>query len=195
MLEKYLPDLVLASASPRRVELLKQIGVVPNRIIPANIDEAPLKTETPRQLVERLSVSKALSVSKKNLGSVILGADTIVACGRRIVSKAETLEQASIFLELLSGRRHRVISGLALVSPEGDVYKRIVETQVTFKRLSLSDLDLYLASGEWRDKAGAYAIQGLAAKFIRAINGSYSNVVGLPLFETSQLLEGLGFIQ
>jgi len=122
-----------------------------------------------------------------------LGADTVVACGRRILSKAETLEQARSFLELLSGRRHRVISGLAIVSPEGKVYKRTVETHVTFKRLSLEDLDLYLASGEWRDKAGAYAIQGLAAKFIRAINGSYSNVVGLPLFETSQLLAGIGF--
>ena len=193
MLEKYLPDLILASASPRRVDLLNQIGVVPDLIIPANIDETPLSAELPRQLVERLSTSKAISVSKKNVGSFVLGADTLVACGRRILSKAETLEQARSFLELLSGRRHRVISGLAIVSPEGKVYKRTVETHVTFKRLSLEDLDLYLASGEWRDKAGAYAIQGLAAKFIRAINGSYSNVVGLPLFETSQLLEGIGF--
>lgn len=193
MLEKYLPDLVLASASPRRVDLLNQIGVVPDRIIPANIDETPLSAELPRQLVARLSASKAISVSEKNLGSFVLGADTVVACGRRILSKAETLEQARSSLKLLSGRRHRVISGLAIVSPEGKVYKRTVETHVTFKRLSLEDLDLYLASGEWRDKAGAYAIQGLAAKFIRAINGSYSNVVGLPLFETSQLLEGIGF--
>ena len=193
MLEKYLPDLVLASASPRRVDLLNQIGVVPDRIIPANIDETPLSAELPRQLVVRLSASKAISVSEKNLGSFVLGADTVVACGRRILSKAETLEQARSFLALVSGRRHRVISGLAIVSPEGKVYKRTVETHVTFKRLSLEDLDLYLASGEWRDKAGAYAIQGLAAKFIRAINGSYSNVVGLPLFETSQLLEGIGF--
>jgi len=193
MLEKYLPDLLLASSSPRRVDLLNQIGVVPDRIVPANIDETPLGAELPRQLVARLSTSKAISVSEKNLGSFVLGADTIVACGRRTLPKAETLEQARIFLELLSGRRHRVISGLAIVSPEGKVYKRTVETHVTFKRLSLEDLDLYLASGEWRDKAGAYAIQGLAAKFIRAINGSYSNVVGLPLFETSQLLEGIGF--
>ena len=193
MLEKYLPDLVLASASPRRVDLLNQIGVVPDRIIPANIDETPLRAELPRQLVARLSASKAISVFEKNLGSFVLGADTVVACGRRILSKAETLEQARSFLELLSGRRHRVISGLAIVSPEGKVYKRTVETHVTFKRLSLKDLDLYLASGEWRDKAGAYAIQGLAAKFIRAINGSYSNVVGLPLFEVSQLFEGIGF--
>ena len=193
MLEKYLPDLVLASASPRRVDLLNQIGVVPDRIIPANIDETPLSAELPRQLVARLSASKAISVFEKNLGSFVLGADTVVACGRRVLSKAETLEQARSFLELLSGRRHRVISGLAIVSPEGKVFKRTVETHVTFKRLSLEDLDLYLASGEWRDKAGAYAIQGLAAKFIRAINGSYSNVVGLPLFETSQLLAGIGF--
>ena len=193
MLEKNLPNLVLASASPRRVDLLNQIGVVPDRIIPANIDETPLSAELPRQLAARLSASKAISVFEKNLGSFVLGADTVVACGRRILSKAETLEQARSFLELLSGRRHRVISGLAIVSPEGKVYKRTVETHVTFKRLSLEDLDLYLASGEWRDKAGAYAIQGLAAKFIRAINGSYSNVVGLPLFEVSQLFEGIGF--
>jgi septum formation protein len=193
MLEKNLPNLVLASASPRRVDLLNQIGVVPDRIIPANIDETPLRAELPRQLVARLSASKAISVFEKNLGSFVLGADTVVACGRRVLSKAETLEQARSFLELLSGRRHRVISGLAIVSPEGKVYKRTVETHVTFKRLSLEDLDLYLASGEWRDKAGAYAIQGLAAKFIRAINGSYSNVVGLPLFEVSQLFEGIGF--
>ena len=193
MLEKQLPDFVLASASPRRIDLLKQIGVVPDRIIPANIDEKPLSSEMPRQLAERLSASKAISVAKENAGSFVLGADTIVACGRRILTKVDTIEQALIYLKLLSGRRHRVISGLAIVSPDGELYNRIVETQVIFKRLSLNDLDLYIASGEWRDKAGAYAIQGLAAKFVKAINGSYSNVVGLPLFETSQLLEGIGF--
>ena len=111
------------------------------------------------------------------------------------MSKAETSEQALSFLELLSGRRHRVVSGVTIVSPEGNIHERIVETQVIFKRLSLRELDLYLASGEWQDKAGAYGIQGLAAKFVKAINGSYSNVVGLPLFETSQLLEGVGFSQ
>ena len=193
MLEKYSPNLVLASASPRRASLLHQIGIVPDHIIPAYIDEAPLKGELPRQLVARLSAGKAISVSKENSGSFILAADTVVACGKRILSKAETPEQARIFLELLSGRRHKVVGGLAIISPDGKIYKRIVETHVTFKRLSLKDLDLYLASGEWQDKAGAYAIQGLAARFVRVINGSYSNVVGLPLFETSQLLEGIGF--
>ena len=193
MLEKYSPNLVLASASPRRVDLLYQIGIVPDHIIPAYIDEAPLKGELPRQLVARLSAGKAILVSEENSGSFILAADTVVVCGKRILSKAETPEQARIFLELLSGRRHKVVGGLAIISPDGKIYKRIVETHVTFKRLSLKDLDLYLASGEWQDKAGAYAIQGLAAKFVRVISGSYSNVVGLPLFETSQLLEGIGF--
>jgi septum formation protein len=195
MLEKCIDDLVLASASPRRVSLLNQIGIVPDRIIPANIDETPLKSELPRQLVTRLSTRKAISVSKENPGTFVLAADTVVACGRRILSKAETSEQALSFLELLSGRRHRVVSGVTIVSPEGNIHERIVETQVIFKRLSLRELDLYLASGEWQDKAGAYGIQGLAAKFVKAINGSYSNVVGLPLFETSQLLEGVGFRQ
>ena len=195
MLEKYIHNLVLASASPRRVSLLKQIGVVPDRIIPANIDETPLMSELPRELVARLSARKAISVSKEHPGTFVLAADTIVACGRRILSKAETPEQALSFLRLLSGRRHRVVSGLTIVSPQGNVHERIVETHVIFKRLSLRELDLYLASSEWQDKAGAYGIQGLAAKFVRAINGSYSNVVGLPLFETSQLLEGIGFNQ
>ena len=195
MREKCMDDLVLASASPRRVSLLNQIGIVPDRIIPANIDETPLKSELPRQLVTRLSTKKAISVSKKNPKTFVLAADTVVACGRRILSKAETSEQALSFLKLLSGRRHRVVSGVTIVSSEGNVHERIVETQVIFKRLSLRELDLYLASGEWQDKAGAYGIQGLAAKFVKTINGSYSNVVGLPLFETSQLLEGIGFNQ
>ena len=193
MLVKKSLDLVLASASPRRAELLDQIGVVPNLIVPPNIDETVITGESPRQLVSRLSVNKAIWVSEKHSGSIILAADTIVACGRRILSKAENLEQARNFLNLLSGRRHKVISGLAIISPNGRLHKRIVETQVNFKRLSPTELDLYLKSGEWEDKAGAYAIQGLGAKFVKSINGSYSNVVGLPLFETAQLLEGLGY--
>ena len=193
MLVKKSLDLVLASASPRRAELLDQIGVVPNLIVPPNIDETVITGESPRQLVSRLSVNKAIWVSEKHSGSIILAADTIVACGRRILSKAENLEQARNFLNLLSGRRHKVISGLAIISPNGRLHKRIVETQVNFKRLSPTELDLYLKSGEWEDKAGAYAIQGSAAKFVKSINGSYSNVVGLPLFETAQLLEGLGY--
>ena len=193
MLVKKSLDLVLASASPRRAELLDQIGVVPNLIVPPKIDETVITGESPRQLVSRLSVNKAIWVSEKHSGSIILAADTIVACGRRILSKAENLEQARNFLNLLSGRRHNVISGLAIISPNGSLHKRIVETRVNFKRLSPTELDLYLKSGEWEDKAGAYAIQGSAAKFVKSINGSYSNVVGLPLFETAQLLEGLGY--
>ena len=193
MLVKTSLDLVLASASPRRAELLDQIGVVPNLIVPPNINETVITGESPRQLVSRLSVNKAIWVSEKHSGSIILAADTIVVCGRRILSKAENLEQARNFLNLLSGRRHKVITGLAIISPNGRLHKRIVETRVNFKSLSPTELDLYLKSGEWEDKAGAYAIQGSAAKFIKSINGSYSNVVGLPLFETAQLLEGLGY--
>ena len=193
MLAKKPLELVLASASQRRADLLGQIGVVPDRIVPANIDESPITGELPRQLVSRLSASKAILVSKKYPRSIILGADTVVACGRRVLSKPENLDQARSFLNLLSGRRHRVISGLAIISHNGNLYKRLVETHVNFKRLTSTELNQYLGSGEWEDKAGAYAIQGIAAEFIKSINGSYSNVVGLPLFETAQLLKGLGY--
>jgi len=193
MLEKNSPDLVLASSSPRRVELLRQIGIVPDQIIPANVDESPLNAELPRKLVERLAVMKAGAVAQVNEESFVLGADTVVGCGRRILTKAESTEQARNFLKLLSGRRHKVYGGLAVICPKGEIYKRVVETQVVFKRLSSEELDTYLMSGEWKDKAGAYSIQGIAAKFVSAVNGSYSNVVGLPLFETSQILSGLGF--
>ena len=193
MLAKKPLELVLASASQRRADLLGQIGVVPDRIVPANIDESPITGELPRQLVSRLSASKAILVSKKYPRSIILAADTVVACGRRVLSKPENLDQARSFLNLLSGRRHRVISGLAIISPNGNLYKRLVETHVNFKRLTSTELNQYLESGEWEDKAGAYAIQGIAAEFIKSINGSYSNVVGLPLFETAQLLKGLGY--
>jgi len=193
MLAKKPLELVLASASQRRADLLGQIGVVPDRIVPANIDESPITGELPRQLVSRLSASKAILVSKKYPRSIILAADTVVACGRRVLSKPENLDQARSFLNLLSGRRHRVISGLAIISHNGNLYKRLVETHVNFKRLTSTELNQYLGSGEWEDKAGAYAIQGIAAEFIKSINGSYSNVVGLPLFETAQLLKGLGY--
>jgi len=193
MLAKKPLELVLASASQRRADLLGQIGVVPDRIVPANIDESPITGELPRQLVSRLSASKAILVSKKFPRSIILAADTVVACGRRVLSKPENLDQARSFLNLLSGRRHRVISGLAIISHNGNLYKRLVETHVNFKRLTSTELNQYLGSGEWEDKAGAYAIQGIAAEFIKSINGSYSNVVGLPLFETAQLLKGLGY--
>jgi septum formation protein len=193
MPEKASPDFILASASPRRVDLLRQIGIVPDQIIPADIDETPLKSELPRQLVARLAESKAAAIAKDHPGTFVLAADTVVACGRRIMPKAETTEEAHAFLKLLSGRRHRVLGGVVIVSSAGEMRQRIVETAVTFKRLSTKELDGYLATDEWQDKAGAYAIQGLAAKFVRSLNGSYSNVVGLPLFETSQLLSGLGY--
>lgn len=193
MPDKAFPDFILASASPRRVDLLCQIGITPDQILPAAIDETPLKNELPRQLVARLAMAKAAAIAKDHAGAFILAADTVVACGRRIMPKAETPEQARAFLKLLSGRRHRVIGGIAIVAPDGTMRERVVETAVTFKRLSDAELDAYLASEEWQDKAGAYAIQGLAAKFVRRLNGSYSNVVGLPLFETSQLLAGLGY--
>ena len=188
MLVKTSLDLVLASASPRRAELLDQIGVVPNLIVPPNIDETVITGESPRHLVSRLSVNKAIWVSERHSGSVILAADTIVACGRRILSKAETPEQALSFLKLLSGRRHRVVSGLTIVSPQGNVHERIVETHVLFKSLSLRELDLYLASGEWQDKAGAYGIQGLAAKFVKN-KASSTAVFPPPITATSLSLK------
>lgn len=193
MLDKSSPEFILASASPRRVELLRQISIVPDHILPAEIEETPLKNEQPRELVARLAVAKAAAIAKDYPDAYVLAADTVVACGRRILPKAETTDDARALLEMLSGRRHRVIGGVSIFAPAGASSARVVETAVTFKRLSSAELDNYLASDEWRDKAGAYAIQGLAARFVRSLNGSYSNVVGLPLYETSQMLSGLGF--
>ena len=193
MLDKSSPEFILASASPRRVELLRQISIVPDHILPAEIEETPLKNEQPRELVVRLAVAKAAAIAKDYPDAYVLAADTVVACGRRILPKAETTDDARALLEMLSGRRHRVIGGVSIFAPAGASSARAVETAVTFKRLSSAELDNYLASDEWRDKAGAYAIQGLAARFVCSLNGSYSNVVGLPLYETSQMLSGLGF--
>jgi septum formation protein len=185
--------LILASSSPRRRELLAQIGIVPAAIDPADIDETPLKDELPPNHAQRLAVEKAQLVAKRHPGAFVLGADTVVGCGRRILPKAETIEQARTCLNLLSGRRHRVHGGVALVTPEGKLLKRQVTTAVAMKRFSPQELDAYLAGKEWDGKAGGYAIQGRAACFVREIIGSYSNVVGLPLFETATLLEGQGF--
>ncbi len=193
MPDKSSPEFILASASPRRVELLRQISIVPDHILPAEIEETPLKNEQPRELVARLAVAKAAAIAKDYPDAYVLAADTVVACGRRILPKAETTDDARALLEMLSGRRHRVIGGVSIFAPAGASSARVVETAVTFKRLSSAELDNYLASDEWRDKAGAYAIQGLAARFVCSLNGSYSNVVGLPLYETSQMLSGLGF--
>jgi len=187
------PALVLASASPRRVDLLHQIGIAPGRIDPADIDETPLRDELPQALAGRLAEQKARAVADRHPGCFVLAADTVVACGRRTLPKAEDEATARRCLELLSGRRHRVLGGLCLIAPDGRIGRRLVTTTVTFKRLLPAEIDSYLASGEWHGKAGGYAIQGRAARYVRALSGSYSNVVGLPLFETGSLLDGLGW--
>jgi septum formation protein len=185
--------LVLASASPRRRDLLAQIGLTPAAIDPAEIDESPLSDELPPALAKRLAEAKARAAASRHPGSVVLAADTVVACGRRILPKAETPEQARACLELLSGRRHRVHGGICVMAPDGRVGLRLVTTGVVFRRLDAVDIARYVESGEWHGKAGGYAIQGRAATFIRGINGSYSNVVGLDLFTVASLLRGLGF--
>jgi septum formation protein len=185
--------LVLASASPRRLELLRQIGIVPDRIDPPEIDESIAAGELPAAHALRLAAEKARAVAARHPAAYVLAADTVVACGRRILPKPEDETTARRCLELLSGRRHRVRSGVALACPDGKLALRRVESQVGFKRLSADEIALYLATGEWRGKAGGYAIQGRAAALIRWVAGSYSNVVGLPLYETAQLLAGLGW--
>ncbi|MBV8736127.1 MAG: septum formation protein Maf [Alphaproteobacteria bacterium] len=184
---------MLASASPRRIELLRQIGIVPDRVDPADIDETPLRNELPPANALRLAREKAQRVMPRHAGAFVLAADTVVACGRRILPKPTDEDTARRCLELLSGRRHRVHSGIALVGPDGRMVVRRVDTRVAFKRLSREEITRYLKSREWYEKAGGYAIQGRAAALIRFISGSYSNVVGLPLFETVQLLAGRGY--
>lgn len=183
--------LVLASASPRRLALLAQIGLTPDRVVSTDIDETPLPREVPRAHAVRLARAKADSVTAP--GCFVLAADTVVGVGRRILPKAETEAQARACLALLSGRRHLVTTSVVLRAPEGRRAERLVESVVTFARLTPAQLLAYLDGGEWRGKAGGYAIQGQAASFIRFLSGSYSNVVGLPLFETAQLLRGCGW--
>lgn len=191
--------LVLASASPRRIQLLQQAGIEPDRILPAEIDETPQRAEHPRSLAKRLAYAKAekawnsLKSEAGFAGAYLIAADTVVAVGRRILPKAETSEEASTCLQLLSGRSHRVFSGVCLVTPAGKFRQKLVETRVRFKRFSREDMESYLACGEWRGKAGAYAIQGLAGSYVIKLVGSYTNVVGLPLYETVGLLTGEGF--
>jgi septum formation protein len=186
-------QLILASSSPRRLDLLNQIGFPPDLVDPADIDETPQPDETPVRHAERLAIEKAEAVARRHPDAFVLAADTVVACGRRILPKAEDEAAARRCLALLSGRRHRVLGGLALIVPGGGKSVRRVETAVVFKRLDATELDWYLGTGEWHGKAGGYAIQGLAACFVREIVGSYSNVVGLSLFETAQMLTGRGF--
>jgi nucleoside triphosphate pyrophosphatase len=187
------PPLVLASASPRRIELLRQIGFEPDRIDPAEIDESPLAGEAPATLALRLAAAKVRVVMPRHPGAYLLAADTVVACGRRVLPKPLDEATARKCLVLLSGRRHRVHSGIAVATPDGRVAVRRVDSRVAFKRLSEAEVRAYLATGEWRGKAGGYAVQGRAAAFVSWVCGSYSNVVGLPLFETAQLLIGRGY--
>ncbi len=186
------PRLILASASPRRLALLEQIGVVPDEVRAADIDETSRKAELPHAHAARLAGAKATAIVAP--GALVLAADTVVAAGRRILPKAEQAEQARACLELLSGRRHRVVSAVVLLDTGGRRRERLVTSRVGFARLSAAQIDDYLAGDEWRGKAGGYAIQGRAGGFVRFLSGSYSNVVGMPLFETAQLLRGAGWL-
>lgn len=191
--------LVLASASPRRLALLQQAGIEPIALLPADVDEVPLRSESPRELARRLARAKAevaRRAARRETGlkdAFIVGADTVVAVGRRVLPKPEITEEAAACLRLLSGRTHRVYTAVAVVTPRDAVRERLVETRVRFKRLSREDLERYLEAGEWRGKAGGYGIQGLAGSFVVKLVGSYTGVVGLPLYETIALLDGCGF--
>ena len=185
------PSLILASASPRRRELLARLGIEPARVVHADIDETPRKSELPRDYAMRMAREKALAAADPSAN--VLAGDTVVAVGRRILPKAEDEETARKCLELMSGRRHRVLSAIALLAPDGSLRERLSETQVRFKRLSDEEIRAYLAGGEWHGKAGGYAIQGSAEGLIAWISGSHSGVVGLPLFETRALLKAAGF--
>jgi septum formation protein len=190
---------VLASGSPRRLSLINQAGIEPDALRPADIDETPKRGELPRACATRLARQKAetalamVRIDEELKGSFVLAADTVVAVGRRILPKAELLDEAAQCLRLLSGRNHRVHTAICLVTPRETFRQRLVETRVRFKRLSAEDIEAYLASGEWRGKAGGYAAQGIAGSFLVKIVGSYSNVVGLPLYETLALLGGEGY--
>jgi septum formation protein len=190
---------VLASGSPRRLALLAQIGVDPDSVLPSEIDETPRRGESPRGLAQRLASEKAMASAALALKvpelspCLTLAADTVVSVGRRMLPKCEILDEAEACLRLLSGRAHRVYTGLALVTPGGGLRRRLVETRVRFKRLSREEIDAYLGSGEWRGKAGGYAIQGFAGAFVVRLVGSYSNVIGLPLAEAAALLAGEGY--
>jgi septum formation protein len=193
------PKLVLASGSPRRLALLNQAGIEPDLLRPAGIDETPKRGEFAKTLVKRLARTKAelarerIRNDEAAANAYVLAADTVVSVGRRILPKPETVEEAAGCLRLLSGRTHRVYTSVCVVTPKGEVRERVVDTRVRFKRLGREDMENYIASGEWRGKAGGYAIQGLAGAFVLKLNGSYSAVVGLPLYETVALLAGEGY--
>ena len=192
------PQLVLASASPRRLKLLSDIGIVPDSIDPAEIDEAPMKMEgrleQPRHYALRMAREKAKTVASRHPGALILAADTVVAVGRRILGKPGNETEARAFLELLSGRRHDVMTSLALVVPgRPECLDRVVASSVKLARLTRADIDFYIATGEWKDKAGGYAIQGQAARYVVRMEGSYTAIVGLPVREVSAMLAGAGY--
>ena len=189
------PPLVLASASPRRLDLLARLGIVPDRVIATDIDETPYKGEIPRPHAARLALAKAEAAAAQAPAGIVLAADTVVGVGRRILPKPGTEAEARACLDLLSGRRHRVTTAVVLALPDGRRLKRIVDSAVTFQRLTDQQVADYVAGGEWHGKAGGYAIQGRAEAFIRFLSGSHSNVVGLPLFETAQMLRGIGWLR
>jgi septum formation protein len=185
--------LILASSSPRRVDLLAQIGIVPDHIFPADIDETPLKGELPHRLCVRLARGKAEKIAAEHPGAIVLGADCVVACGRRVVDKTSTPEEARAALQLLSGRRHKVYGGLCVIDVTGTVRTRLCETTVSFRRLSAQDIERYVDSRDWEGKAGGYAIQGIASTFVKFISGSYSNIIGLSLYDAAMMLETAGY--
>lgn len=186
------PPLVLASASPRRAELIGRLGLVPAAIDPADIDESPLKGELPLPYAKRIAAAKAALVAARHPGAVVLGADTVVAAGRRILPKTDDEAEARTCLALLSGRRHRVHSAITVIAADGKARHRVSTSIVSFKPLTTADIDAYVAGGEWRGKAGGYAIQGYAESWVRMLSGSHSGVMGLPLFETRALLQAAG---
>ena len=190
-----MPPVILASASPRRRDLLQQLGIEPAAVISADIDETPQRGELPGRYAVRMAQEKAMAVEWPDdlpSSAVILAGDTVVACGRRILPKAETEDEARTCLALLSGRRHRVLVGIALRSRDGRLRSRLVKSTVIFKRLSRQDIDEYITTKDWQGKAGGYAIQGPAAAYIRHIDGSYSNIVGFSLYDISAMLRGIG---
>jgi septum formation protein len=189
------PPLVLASASPRRLELLARLGVRPDRVLPVDLDETPRKAELPRLLAIRLARAKAQAAHSQAPDALVLAADTVVGVGRRILGKPADEAEARRFLALLSGRRHRVMSGICLIRPDGKLSERLVTTILAFQRLTAAQIDAHVEGGEWRGVAGGYQIQNRAEAWVRFLSGSHSNVVGLPLFETAQLLRGAGWLK
>jgi septum formation protein len=189
------PELVLASASPRRLELLARIGVSPDRVLPVDLDETPGKAELPRELAARLARAKAEAARALAPDALVLAADTVVGVGRRILGKPADEAEARRFLGLMSGRRHRVLTGVCLLRPDGRRSERLVTTILAFQSLTPQQVDAHIETGEWRGAAGGYQIQKRAEAWVRFLSGSHSNVVGLPLFETAQLLRGAGWLK